>query len=218
MGMFSNIFGLLKSRPASVPSRIGSEAQTRAQAETRAKRIGQPTRGSPAVQPSRLERIARNQSIQQEEAAKREAKSDESRRSDPLYRFVHLGEKVATPQSSNVAAIQYDKDASQLHVWYDDGSLYAYYNVDPGEAASFYQAGSKGSWTWDNLRIRGTKLGARKEYTMIQAGSRGRKWEATHRAAKTHSEKVAKDSGQKGAYEKLGKFARTAPKRNTGRR
>ncbi len=146
--------------------------------------------------------------------AEKQAKRDDALRADPAWRFVNLGERMDTPQSSNVAGAQYDRADSRLFVWYLDGSLYRYESVTVDEAYSFARSSSKGGWCWDNLRVRKTKYGARKEYMLIAAGEGGRAWEATSQTAADHSRRVAQESGAKSPFEKLGKFSRKRPKSN----
>jgi hypothetical protein len=74
--------------------------------------------------------------------------------------FVYNGE-ILFCHSSNVQAAQYDIDRRELIVSYlpsgkKPGAIWAYDDVSEDEAISFVNAHSKGSWTWDNLRVRGT--------------------------------------------------------------
>ncbi len=58
--------------------------------------------------------------------------------------------------SSNVAEAAYDADASRLLVRFDSGHGH-WYAVSPSQARDFYEAPSKGTWLWDNVRVRGSK-------------------------------------------------------------
>ncbi len=148
------------------------------------------------------------------EQAEREEKM---RQADPVYRFVHDGEVKTWPQSSNVHSCWYEIRQQQLFVQFHDGSLYRYESVTVGEAQAFVLSTSAGTFVWDNLRIRGTKLGARKEYHLVFSGGKERLWEQTPEAARTHAEKVAAESGAN-VHEKLGKFSLKTPMKNKGRR
>lgn len=90
--------------------------------------------------------------------------------------------------SSNVFAIGYDKETGTLRVQFNrhirpgkggkfvsignigtqaPGAVYDYYDVPPRKWTAFQQAGSKGKWVWDNLRVRGTISGARYDYRLV---------------------------------------------------
>ena len=90
------------------------------------------------------------------------------------------GAWVETPESSNVHSFAYDIDAHRLYVRFKDrpqkgekvrpnapGSIYAYYNVPLDLFMSMFTAGSKGTWVWDHLRIRGTLSGHRYDYSLV---------------------------------------------------
>jgi hypothetical protein len=49
------------------------------------------------------------------------------------------------------------------------GPTYAYDNVHPDWFADLREAGSKGKWVWDQLRIRGTVAGHQYPYNLIRA-------------------------------------------------
>lgn len=57
--------------------------------------------------------------------------------------------------SSNVAAIAYDQNRERLLVRFRNGSEYAYYPISIDIAAVLYRTGSKGTFIWDYLRVRG---------------------------------------------------------------
>lgn len=72
--------------------------------------------------------------------------------------------------STNVVAAQYYADENKMQVEFKGGSAYLYSNVSLEEAWDFLEAGSKGSWIWDKLRVRGSKTAHRKPYTKIKTG------------------------------------------------
>lgn len=194
MGLFSKLFSFARRA-------TGSTAAPGDLRETVDRRLGQIKAEREALQSGALDR-------------KRREKEEDTRRADPAWRFVHMGEALQTPHSSNVASTWYEIDQQALYIQYKDGSLYEYRDVTPGEAESMYRAPSHGKWVWDNLRIRGKggRYGARKEYALVSSGSRGRAWEKSPQVALEHSEKVAKASGAKSPFERLGKMARKKPK------
>lgn len=90
------------------------------------------------------------------------------------------GEWVESPESSNVHSFAYDIDAHRLYVRFKDrppqgskqrpnkpGPIYAYYNVPLDLFMSMFNAGSKGTWVWDHLRIRGTLSGHKYDYSLV---------------------------------------------------
>lgn len=106
--------------------------------------------------------------------------------SDQLDDFLHFGEWLPV-QSSNVAAAQYDGETEQMTVEFDDGSFYQYQQVSRQEARAFAQAGSKGIWVWDHLRIRGTRDGHKKPFVFLSGPSRARRgWMKTRQTRKRH--------------------------------
>lgn len=90
------------------------------------------------------------------------------------------GQRILTKQSSNVYSYRYDLEAQMLWVRYRapgpadseggrafvPGPLYEYRNVNLGEYMALMKAPSKGTWVWDNLRVRGTVAGYRKPYKL----------------------------------------------------
>jgi hypothetical protein len=181
------------------------------------KRLAEPAR---PVTPEELRKKAFLDYLDRQAASERELKERELeiRRSDPVWRFVYDGETKTWPASTNVDSAWYDIDKGELFIKYQDGSLYRYESISPHEAESFARSASAGTWVWDVLRVRGTKLGARKEYHMVYSGDRSRAWEQTEESAREHAEEVSAQSGAKSAYEKLGKFALKHPVTNKGRR
>lgn len=78
---------------------------------------------------------------------------------DQMPLFVH---------STNVSMAQYFIDEKKLMLEFKNGSAYLYSNISEHEALQFLQAASKGGWSWDTLRIRGTKYGHKKPYVKIR--------------------------------------------------
>ncbi len=81
---------------------------------------------------------------------------------------------VLTPQSSNVFSYSYDVDTWTLYVRFQShmvvgvpGSLYGYSSVPPDVFLKMYAAPSKGTFIWDNIRIRGTVSGHRYDYQLV---------------------------------------------------
>jgi len=80
--------------------------------------------------------------------------------------------------SSNVHSYGYDIESTYLYVRFlghvrgsaaraGPGPLYRYRDVTPEEFLTLMAADSKGSWVWDNLRIRGTVSGHQKDYELV---------------------------------------------------
>lgn len=77
--------------------------------------------------------------------------------------------------SSNVHSFSYDIDRFKLFIRFHasgkqgrgKGTLYAYNAVPPKMFLSLMEAPSKGTWVWDNLRIRGTVSGHQKDYELV---------------------------------------------------
>lgn len=84
-----------------------------------------------------------------------------------VERFLYRG-AVLSVVSSNVDHVEWDHRTSQLIVTYRNGSQYAYENISEGEARSFAEAPSKGTWVWNFLRIKGTKHGHKKPYRRLR--------------------------------------------------
>lgn len=57
--------------------------------------------------------------------------------------------------STNVEAAHYDPHAQELYVTYHSGDRWAY-GIPPSAAEDFAHAHSKGTWIWDNVKVRGT--------------------------------------------------------------
>lgn len=66
--------------------------------------------------------------------------------------FLYFGVIVQTPQSSNVAWIQYWVADFQLVVGFKNSYVYEYPGTNVELAYDFLVAASKGKWVWDNLR------------------------------------------------------------------
>ena len=82
--------------------------------------------------------------------------------------------------SSNVSRIAYNKLDGSLYVEFTNwlpgqpigyiggrGSVYRYHPVSISEAVDFYNSTSAGVWVWDELRIRGTWTGHKKDYALL---------------------------------------------------
>lgn len=167
---------------------------------------------------------------------RKEREALERQRSNPALRFME-GERVTDFSSSCVSAFWYEREHSLLFVQFKDNSLYRYgiagsNNITGDMAMSLFRAASKGTWVWDNLRIRGTKLGHRVPYYLVSGGDIGRKYERTHESFEQHLEKVATQSTERAAtgkgsnekesaYEKLFEFrpngARRRPTQHLGK-
>ncbi len=87
------------------------------------------------------------------------------------------GEMVRATGSSNVWAFGYIFNEGALYVRFADkdedgrpigpGPLYRYSGVTPDQFMNLLNAGSKGTWIWDYLRIRGTMAGHQKDYDLV---------------------------------------------------
>jgi hypothetical protein len=93
----------------------------------------------------------------------------------PADHPVVTGEEIPAPGSSNVFSFFYDLTKNAIYIRFlggnsqargGPGSLYVYHGCSPEEFVRLYDAASKGTWIWDNLRIRGTQSGHRKEYSL----------------------------------------------------
>ena len=62
------------------------------------------------------------------------------------------GMEMTPVVSSNVAAVGYDEEKSELYVSFLNGSLYKYYGVDQGVYINMLNASSKGRFVWRELR------------------------------------------------------------------
>ena len=88
------------------------------------------------------------------------------------------GKMVRATGSSNVWAFGYVFSEGALYVRFakkgeggtpsGPGPLYRYAGVTPDQFLSLLTAGSKGTWIWDNLRIRGTTSGQQKDYELLE--------------------------------------------------
>jgi len=93
--------------------------------------------------------------------------------------------------SSNVVAILYEADDERLLIEYGKAgkpsSFYAYQPVPLAMAMSLYDAPSKGTWVWDNLRLRGTVFGYKVPYVFLSGPSAARrKWHRTQESRARH--------------------------------
>lgn len=64
------------------------------------------------------------------------------------------GDRISAA-SSNVSWYSYDPGRNVLIIGFLNLSMYAYGNVSEAEAVSLLFAPSKGTWVWDNIRVRG---------------------------------------------------------------
>lgn len=98
----------------------------------------------------------------------------------PIDHPIVSGAMVPAPQSSNVHSYGYDIENEQLYVRFkapapkgqktrpnQPGSLYQYSDVDPSQFLRLHRASSKGTWVWDELRIRGTVSGHQRSYRLV---------------------------------------------------
>lgn len=92
---------------------------------------------------------------------------------DPLAKF--LAGELTNVVSSNVDSIQYIAEDKTLIIAYHGGGKglqwYGYSPVDVALATSLFNAGSKGGWVWDRLRVRGTVFGYQVEYFFMDGPS-----------------------------------------------
>lgn len=223
MGLFSKIFNFLKSKPRPTAARSNPEADRRADRRENdrlireAENLTEFAKREAGRQLDRF-RLKLDQMRQEDEKQRREEKQREQNERDPEWRYLHLQEWEASPQSSNVAGFRYLLDDGALEVEFKDGSFYQYRPVSEVEALSLYRAGSKGTWIWDNLRIRGTALGHRKDYVWLGGPSRAqRKWDTSDERRAAHDAQRARESEAK-LLEPTTRRARRKPKGNTGRR
>jgi hypothetical protein len=117
------------------------------------------------------------------------------RANTPLSQFL-AGEFVEV-SSSNVSRIAFDgtKNGGTLKVIFLDENEYHYMPIHPGFAEAFFNAGSKGGWVWDNLRIRGTALGHKVSYMHVKGhGEIQRKWIQTDDLIVGHHAQVESES------------------------
>lgn len=54
--------------------------------------------------------------------------------------------------SSNIEAIGYDTSSKTLRVWFLNGTIYEYYNVDEEVFYAFLNASSHGSFLYQNIK------------------------------------------------------------------
>jgi hypothetical protein len=88
---------------------------------------------------------------------------DGGRKRFPTDHPIVTGQPVKA-QSSNVYAYWYDYDKRRLYIQFwetnnksqSPGPTYWYESVTTEQFISLYKADSKGTWIWDNIRVRGT--------------------------------------------------------------
>jgi hypothetical protein len=78
---------------------------------------------------------------------------------DQLDDFLHAGARVTTENSTNVQAMQYDAEHQLLYIWFNGGTpvrrwhrRYTYSGIGEAMARRFYEAASRGHWTWREIR------------------------------------------------------------------
>lgn len=128
---------------------------------------------------------------------------EEFRRRQIWFRFVDLGVPLRNGldfTSSNVDWIQYDIEGESLYVSYrtghnTDGRTYRYWTVNERLAIAAFNSISKGKFVWENLRIRGTLLGHRLNYALIEQGRMPLKWTETVSSILAHERQVGTESG-----------------------
>lgn len=142
----------------------------------------------------------------------RDAADQRRRMNEAWYNFIDLGVPLVRGvhfQSSNVEWVQYDKQYSSLYICYrtghqTDGRTYRYWTVNEALARSAFESASKGRFVWDNLRIRGTLLGHRLNYALVNAGNALPKWARGVNKILEHEEQVAAESGMDEMNKSLG--------------
>lgn len=70
--------------------------------------------------------------------------------------------------SSNVNAAQYYPEEQKMMVEFRNGSAYLYSNVSLDEARLFVREKSKGSFIWNQFRVRGSRTAHQKPYLRIK--------------------------------------------------
>lgn len=184
----------------------------------RLREASEPRRTIP--QQRRLDRDQERQRETNREEERHQIKAGKEREQllkDPVNRFVQQAEKITNGRdfsSSNVQWCQYEIERNTLTISFQDGSVYEYYGVFPQEAKSLFQSRSKGTWVWDNLRIRGTVYGHRKQYTQIQNPRKGPRWYG--KDAKAVNPYIALRLRQSGG--KMNQQEKSTPFTNKGRR
>ncbi len=91
--------------------------------------------------------------------------------SDDEDDFLYFGKWYAGFSSSNVAMMRFLEEHQTLFVGFNNGAIYGYEPVTVQMAREFFNAASKGTWVWDNLRIRGTQYGHHVNYYYDQGMS-----------------------------------------------
>jgi hypothetical protein len=107
--------------------------------------------------------------------------SREGATTDQLLNGEWINIRLHVKRGSGEGAMAYDDARKMLFVRYPDGAVYAYDPVTQYEATSMLYSGSKGSWIWSNLRLRGTLRGHQKRYAKISDPGRIRLQKHTHR-------------------------------------
>jgi hypothetical protein len=137
---------------------------------------------------------------------------------DPEERFIYEGEWTSNFTSSNVSAYhydlrgEYDNAPNTLVIEFHDGSFYSYHPVPESLARSLYNAGSKGTWVWDNLRVRGTVFGFQIPYFFMSGRSRAvRLWMTTQASRERHAAIGPEGEAVKGYHPLLNPIGQREP-------
>lgn len=64
-----------------------------------------------------------------------------------------MSDWTPVPKSSNVAAVRYDPDRSELHVRFKDGSMYTYESVAEGVERQMLESDSPGRFVRNDLAV-----------------------------------------------------------------
>jgi hypothetical protein len=96
--------------------------------------------------------------------------------------------------SSNVRWMRYENELEHLYIGYKDGSTYGYGPVSPDQALRGFHAPSKGTWVWDELRIRGTVFGFKVPYWFMDGPSgKIRRWHEHSELSREIHGKIGKE-------------------------
>lgn len=190
-----SLFGFLKGKKAKARDQLNE--RLRRVSEERVAAVGAPSRTVGG-------RIQAGTAGEREAAQARRASRNIQQ--SPMARYLYLGEVQQVTGSSNVASYFYTINDQSLHIKFLDGGEYGYgssvrrESITPAMAMSLYRAKSKGVWIWDNLRIRGTRLGHRVDYAIEH--DPGRLWTMTTADVAAHGAEVEATS----TFETLERF------------
>jgi len=79
-----------------------------------------------------------------------------------------LNGEILFVHSSNVAAMQWHEETSQLMVEFLNGSAYLYDNCDERIAVEALNSFSKGNFIWNEMRVRGSKTAHKRPYRRLR--------------------------------------------------